>query len=84
VSRKNWSGHSGVEVGKYLNLRRAGASVAAGRVEKIIIGNPSCAGVVGQINNVPECFPSDGSHGRINIFKRTRKNTGGISLAALF
>jgi len=28
--------------------------------------------------------PSDGSHGRINIFKRTRKNTGGISLAALF
>lgn len=37
------AGHSGVEVGKYLNLRRAGASVAAGRGEKIIIDDPSLA-----------------------------------------
>ena len=37
------AGHSGVEVGKYLNLRRAGASVAAGRGEKIIIDDPTLA-----------------------------------------
>lgn len=35
------AGHSGVEVGKHLNLRRAGASVAADRGKKIIIDNPS-------------------------------------------
>jgi len=37
------AGHSGAEVGKYLNLRRAGASVAAGRGEKIMTCDPAFA-----------------------------------------
>jgi REP element-mobilizing transposase RayT len=37
------AGHSGAEVGKYINLRRAGASVAAGRGEKIMTCDPTIA-----------------------------------------
>jgi len=34
------AGHNGVEVGRQVNLRRAGVSVAAGRGERMIINNP--------------------------------------------
>jgi REP-associated tyrosine transposase len=33
------TGHSGVEVGRQVNLRRAGVSVAAGRGEKMVLSN---------------------------------------------
>ncbi len=35
------AGHSGVEVGKQLNLLRAGVSVAAGRGDKIVLNDPA-------------------------------------------
>ena len=35
------AGHSGVEVGKYVNLRRSGVSVAAGRGEKMVLNDPA-------------------------------------------
>ena len=34
-------GHSGVEVGKHVNLRRAGVSVAAGRGEEKVKNDPA-------------------------------------------
>ncbi len=35
------AGRSGAEVGRHINLRRAGVSVAAGRGEKLVLNNPA-------------------------------------------
>ena len=40
------AGHSGVEVGKQINLRRAGVSVAAGRGEKMVLNDPALLGLI--------------------------------------
>ena len=34
------NGYSGAEVGRYVNLRRAGVSVAAGRGERLVRNDP--------------------------------------------
>jgi putative transposase len=39
-------GHSGVEVGRHMNLRRAGVSVAAGRGDKIVNKDPALATLI--------------------------------------
>jgi REP element-mobilizing transposase RayT len=46
-------GYNGVEVGKQVNLRRAGVSVAADRGEKLVENDPFDKGFIGQINAVP-------------------------------
>ena len=39
-------GHSGVEVGRHVNLRRAGVSVAAGRGEKMVKGDSALVALI--------------------------------------
>jgi len=40
------AGHSGVEVGREVNLRRAGVSVAAGRGEEMVKNDPALLGLI--------------------------------------
>ncbi|MEZ4484509.1 MAG: helix-turn-helix domain-containing protein [Syntrophotaleaceae bacterium] len=40
------AGHSGVEVGSYVNLRRAGVSVAANRGERLVAADQSLLGLI--------------------------------------
>ena len=41
-------GHSGVEVGRHVNLRRAGVSIAASRGEKIVNNDPALVELIGK------------------------------------